>query len=852
MKRIIPIIFSSLIFLFFFAFIKNEKSRKLPSPTDINENKEMKQKRKEWWEKKHGAAEGVDWKAIDQQTRRQRAEKRNQYRKELFKKGELKRGEKILETLGNGSLTGEWRERGSTNIAGRMHTCDIDFATNTVYAGSSGGVLWKGPLDGDNWEPLNDFMSNEIIFVRYLNLQNANRLYMAGGKYFYYSDNDGLTWETAAGLENIVSWGNIVRVVVTASEPKIFYALVLEWDYGPAWQAVAGLYRSDNMGENFVQITTFPGWANNIDLWTARYGTTGDVYMVKDSEFFKLDNSGQPQFVANIGGSAGDAVLTGLEENNGMAKLAVFLNGKIYRSDDSGANWTYKGDEPDWLWGRNSFTCSLNNPDRLYFGSVNCHISNNGGANWFARNEWYDYYGQEYWMLHADIDGIDIFHTPEGDELIMVSTDGGLYKSYNQLNVVNNISMRTLRTGQFYSTYTNRNNTNYIYMGSQDQGFQKCRVDSGGVLGFKQSISGDYGSIVSGDEGHSIWTVYPGFAMYYPDAAHLLDNAYFWDFSGDNWQWMAPMMSDPYDYNYAFTGGGAEGMGGQYLWHLQYISGNILADRQPFNFAGGMGLFENEITAIAYSPVNWDYRYVLTNKGRFFYSSDEGLTWNLTTFNQPNFRGNVIIPSQTQLGKVIIGGSGYSNPGVYISDNHGQNFSPLNTNIPQTSFNDLKLSATELLLFAATDAGPYFYNFNTQEWYDMAGQTAPDQVYMSVDYIPSTNIVRFGTYGRGTWDFAIQDEPLVTVAENEMKNQFQIFPNPFSAQSTITFTMKESARVLIEVYDAKGQKVFSENKGKLPAGEQTIIFNREQLRSGIYFVALTTGSKRTTGKIVVR
>ncbi|MCG3166746.1 MAG: hypothetical protein POELPBGB_02527 [Bacteroidia bacterium] len=825
-----------------------DEIKKHPAPAEIKESDEMKQRRKEWWEKKHGAAEGVDWKAMDEKTRKERAENRNQQRKELYKKGQLKSNEKILETLGNGSLTGEWRERGSTNIAGRMHTCDIDFETNTVYAGSSGGVLWKGTLDGENWQPLNDYMTNEIIFVRHLELQSGNRLYMAGGKYFYYSDNDGLTWETATGLESLVDWGNVVRVVVTSTEPKLFYTLVLEWDYGPAWEPVAALYRSDDMGETFTRITSYSGWAGNTDIWTARYGTSGNVYLINDADFYQLDNAGQPVFVANIGSSGGEAVLTGMEETNGTAKLAVFSNGEIYRSDNSGLNWTYTGDEPDWLWGRHSFVCSLNNPDRLYFGGINCNVSNDAGVSWFPRNEWYDYYGQERYQLHADIDGIDIFYDTLGNELIMVSTDGGLYKSYDQLSVVDNISMHGLRTGQFYSTYTNRTNTNYIYMGSQDQGFQKCRVDSGGVLGFKQSISGDYGSIVSGDNGNSLWTVYPGFAMYYPEAADVGDFAAFWDFVGDGWQWMAPMMADPYDYNYAFTGGGDSAVSGQYLWHLQHISGNIEAERLPYNFSINN---TNEITAVAYSPIDWNYRYVLTNRGRFFYSDDEGQTWTLSnTFNEADFRGNVIIPSPTHLSRVIIGGSGYSNAGVFISENHGQTFSALDNNIPQTSFNDLKLSSTELLLFAATDVGPYCYNFNTQEWFDMAGITAPDQNYTSVDFIPSLNVVRFGTYGRGTWDFAITDEPLVSVAENNVQHTLEVFPNPFSEATMLSFTLKQLCDVTIDVYDIKGQKVFTEHKEKL-TGEQRISLNRSALQSGVYLVSISAGNEKLNRKIII-
>jgi len=846
-KIIISVFFFLVLSAGFLLYFPAEK-KKHPAPAEIKENEEMKQRRKDWWEKKHGAADGVDWKAMDEQTRKEKAEKRNQYRKELYKKGQLKSNEKILESFGDGALTGEWRERGSDNIAGRMHTCDVNFQSNTVYAGSSGGVLWKGTLGGLDWQPLNDFMSNEIIFVRQLELQTANRLIMAGGKYFYYSDNDGMTWETASGLDTLLSWGNLVRVTVTNTNPQIIYALTLEWDYGPAWQPQAGLYRSDDFGISFIRLTAFPGWDDKVDIWTDRYSTSGDVYLINDADFYKLNNAGQPVLISSIPDAGGRAVLTGVEELNGTTHLALFSNDEIYRSDDGGLNWTHTGSAPDGLWGRNSFKCSLDNPDRLYIGSVNLSISNDGGANWFDRNDWSEYYGQPVYMLHADIDGIDLFRDNSGIETIMVSTDGGLYKSFNQLNMVENITRHGMRTGQFYSTYTNRINTNYIYMGSQDQGFQKCRIDSGGVLGFKQSISGDYGSIVSGNEGNSIWTVYPGFAMYYPHADDLGDFAAFWDFVGNGWQWMAPTMPDPYDYNYCYTGGGDSSANGQYLWHLQYISGSIIADRLPFNFSVNS---TNEITAIASSPIDWNYRYVLTNHGRFFYSSDEGQTWTLSTFAQNDLRGNVIIPSPTQLGKVIIAGSGYSNPGVYISENHGQSFTPLANNIPQSSFNDLKLSSTELLLFAATDVGPYCYNFNTQQWFDIAGITAPDQNYTCVDFVPSLNVMRFGTYGRGTWDFAIDEEPLVSVAENENENRLTIFPNPFSDATNMVFSLEKTSTVLMDVYDMKGQKVFSENKGNL-VGEQRIQLNRIQLQSGVYLVCITTGEEKFSKKIIVQ
>ena len=58
---------------------------------------------------------------------------------------------------------------------------------------------------------------------------------------------------------------------------------------------------------------------------------------------------------------------------------------------------------------------------------------------------------------------------------------------------------------------------------------------------------------------------------------------------------------------------------------------------------------------------------------------------------------------------------------------------------------------------AATEIGPYVYSRNDNEWYFLSGVSAPDQTYWSVDYIPEINTARFGTYGRGIWDFVLNE-----------------------------------------------------------------------------------------------
>ena len=86
----------------------------------------------------------------------------------------------------------------------------------------------------------------------------------------------------------------------------------------------------------------------------------------------------------------------------------------------------------------------------------------------------------------------------------------------------------------------------------------------------------------------------------------------------------------------------------------------------------GSGIYSNCI-----EPSN---RYVLTYDGSFYYSSDDGVNWEVSSaFDGPDahyFYGSTIWASQSTPGMVIIGGSGYSNPPVYISYDHGASFFP--------------------------------------------------------------------------------------------------------------------------------------------------------------------------------
>jgi MYXO-CTERM domain-containing protein len=74
--------------------------------------------------------------------------------------------------------------------------------------------------------------------------------------------------------------------------------------------------------------------------------------------------------------------------------------------------------------------------------------------------------------------------------------------------------------------------------------------------------------------------------------------------------------------------------------------------------------------------------------------------------------------------------------------------------MPSTTVYDLVMAA-DGTLFAGSESGAWRRSASGQEWADITGNDAPVTTYWSVEYVASLNAVRFGTYGRGIWDYTL-------------------------------------------------------------------------------------------------
>jgi len=80
---------------------------------------------------------------------------------------------------------------------------------------------------------------------------------------------------------------------------------------------------------------------------------------------------------------------------------------------------------------------------------------------------------------------------------------------------------------------------------------------------------------------------------------------------------------------------------------------------------------------------------------------------------------------------------------------------------------------------------------------------------------------------------------------------FANYPNPFNPRTTISFSLSQTAKVELAVYNPLGQEIAVLVNGRRPAGEHCVVWNAADAPSGVYVYRLHCGNRAQTGKMLL-
>ena len=692
-----------------------------------SQNEEGNQeKRREWMEQRHRTAPGVDWRAIEAENARAAAER------------------KALAQRARGATSGAWAEVGSRNQAGNILTSTRTDDGSTLYLGSALGGVWKGPASGDDWTPISDHVYGGAGQLVVIDTPGMPTLVRAADSTVMYSGNDGATWQVPNGLDNLTSTRRLLKLD-DANQTLLLLGRRNGWR----------LFRSIDQGANWSEVRNLSGYTP--DIWTPR-DQLGDVYLLDDDRLWRSSDAGANWAAqgAKAPFFAQDVYLGGHEAGGPgqVFSLAVKPTNsdswELWRTEDGGNSWTHPNDLPG-MW--SAFSTGTQTTKLIAYGGVDMYYSRDSGASFQTVNGWAEYYGDPLGKLHADIMSIHVL--PDAStgfgERWFINTHGGSYESTDRLRTVRNLSMQTLGVSQYYSTWTSRRDPNVIAAGAQDQGYQWAVTpppsgQPGPYADFDQLISGDYGHISSSDGSHDlVYSDYPGFVLVQEGEVDPL--IFTVDFpNGFNGQWLPFMVADPTDKKAFF-------LCGRKLWRYTRSGPTSWSPVQHTNFD-----FQGTLTSLEFSPLDPNRAWACTSDGKIFWSTDGGANWTQSADTGPRahyFYGTTIVASERNPDEVWIAGSGYSTVAVRFSDDGGVTWRNRSQNLPRTlAYCMVEAPDGSGRMYLGTESGAWEWDPIAKEWNDILGTDGPITLYWSVEAVPSRNIIRFGTYGRGVWDYS--------------------------------------------------------------------------------------------------
>ena len=152
-------------------------------------------------------------------------------------------------------------------------------------------------------------------------------------------------------------------------------------------------------------------------------------------------------------------------------------------------------------------------------------------------------------------------------------------------------------------------------------------------------------------------------------------------------------------------------------------------------------------------------------------------------------------------------------------------------------------------IYASSSKQGVYYSTNNGERWELCSSNLFTDKILSLE-IDKNGHIFVGTSCHGVFTTG----KVASVSDIIINNEFYLhdnYPNPFNSRTVITFSTSGRNYVTLEIYDLLGRKISALIDEEKATGKYSVIFNAENLASGIYYYRLRCDGCYKTKKMLL-
>lgn len=628
---------------------------------------------------------------------------------------------------------------------------------NIIYVGAPSGGFWKSLDNGLKWTEYSSGLVRLGVSSIVINPLNPDIIYIGTGD---RNAGDAPGYGVWRSLDGGISWaahnsgmGNrtVYEILMHPSDPDILIASTngnriyksvdggLNWTYSTTSSAMKDIaFKPGNPSVIYASGTTFDVSTNEgVSFTRITSGVPTGAHRIAIA-VSKI----QPSYVYIIAG-------------NGTGLVGV------YRSDDSGINFTTRTTSPNILgyetngsdtssqaWYDLVIAADPTNANIIYTGGINIWKSIDGGATMNCVSYWVGPSGAID-GVHADQHVLEF--SPYTNNLFS-GNDGGIYVTKDGANNWDDLSSG-LAIAQLYKIGVSQTVSNLVINGHQDNGTSISRGTN-----FSTEIGGDgMECIIDPTDDNFMYG-----ALYYGDIRRSTNGGLSFSTIADEGKngiteggaWVTPYKLDPNNASRMF-------IGYNNIWRSEDVktpASNAVVWSKISNFTN-----TSNVVDIAIAPSNSNVIYVSKEGSSNFYSTNNALsaspTWTDLEVNLPisgTPKDIEIDPLDPTRLFIALGND------IYESIDGGLTWTNVSGTLPNISLNTIVIDPLSAVnaMYVGMDVGVYYKDTNLSDWVSYSGGLANLEITELEIYSNNADCkskLYAATYGQGLWMSDLKD-----------------------------------------------------------------------------------------------